>query len=401
VLFRLLYLISATVFDWLRLLARSGAVKDVEILVLRHEVTVLRRQISRPRPGWPQRAILSALTRLLPRHLRHHRILTPTTLLAWHRRLITTKRTSPHQPGRPPITDEIPDLVLRLTQQNPSWGHPRLQSELTGLGHHLGTSTIRRILAAASLSPHHSEQTPTGERSYKLRPPGCWPPTLFTLDTLTFTLDTLTLRKLYVFFVIEVRTRQMHLLGMTAHPTAAWTTQTARNLLINLGQRIHSFRFLSIRDRDSTFTATFDAVFAADGIEVVTIPPRTPQANCHAKRFVRSGRQECTDRLLIYHERHARTVLNQYEHHFNHHRPHQGPNQHPPHHDPTTMINLNTPIRHHQALDGLTNKYRRAASTTRKTPGQGLYTRFWHHTGRGDPNDLVPGRTNIVTGTHD
>jgi len=340
-------------FGWLALLARSDTSKDAEILVLRHEVAVLRRQVARPKPDWADRAVIAALTGVLPRRLRLHRIVTPDTLLAWHRRLIKNKWTYPNTTGRPPVPDEVRELVQRLARQNPRWGHRRIQGELRGLGHRIGEGTIRRILTAAGLNPAPRRTSPTWRQFLTSQASG-----ILSCDFVHA--DTVFLRRLYVFFVMEIETRRVYILGVTAHPTGAWTAQQARNLLMDLGERADRFKFL-IRDRDSKFTPVFDDVLAGNCTRIIKTPVRSPRASSFAERYAGTLRRECLDHLLVYGERHLRQILAEYAQHYNDHRPHQSREQRPPLHEPGQPIDVTARIKRRQAVQGLISEYRRAA----------------------------------------
>jgi len=221
------------------------------------------------------------------------------------------------------------------------------------LGYRIGEGTIRRILAAVGLRPAPRRASPTWRQFLAVQASG-----ILACDFLH--VDTVVLQRVYVLFVLEIQTRALHILGVTAHPAEAWTAQQARNLLMKLGERAGCFRFL-IRDRDSKFTAAFDEVFAGNGTRVIKAPVRSPRANSFAERFVGTLRRECLDQVLILGERHLGKVLAEYARHYNGHRPHQSLQQRPPLHEPGHAINTTVRIGRRQVLGSLISEYRRAA----------------------------------------
>lgn len=344
------------VFGWLALLARSDRAKDAEVLLLRHQVAVLQRQPRTPRLSWADRAILTALARLLPGG--HHQlclIVSPRTLLRWHADLVRRHWAYPRRvPGRPRTPQALRALVLEMARDNPSWGYRRIHGELTGLGYKVAPSTIWKIHKDAGIDPAPRRAGLTWRAFLAGQAT-----TILAVDF--FHVDTVFLRRLHVLFFIEHGTRRVHLAGVTAHPTGAWVTQQARNLLMNLEGRADSLKFL-IRDRDTKFTAAFDAVFTAIGVRIIKTPVRAPRANAIAERWIASARHECLDRMLITGERHLRLVLDEYVDHYNTHRPHRTLHQNPPAGRPCPPAAVtSTRVLRRDRLGGLIHEYAQVA----------------------------------------
>ena len=316
--FAIVYAVVGRLLSLIVLRGRGEASKDVELVLLRHEISVPRRQLPRPRLEPADRLIMAAFARRLPRSLWKFRIVSPSTLLRWHRELLARKWTYPHTArslGRPPTRAAVRVLVLRFARENPTWGHRRIHGELVTLGHTLSAATVWNILTRAGLDPAPRRTGPTWREFCRAQAHS-----MLACDF--FHVDTVLLRRLYVFFAIDIGTRRVHVLGVTAHPTGDWVTQQARNLMLKLDDAGRKLKFL-IRDRDTKFTPAFDDVFTGAGVRVLRSPPQAPRANAYAKRWVGTVRRECPDRLLIVNQRHLLALLAEYVVHYNSHRPHQ------------------------------------------------------------------------------
>ena len=350
-----LYRAFVRVLQLVQLSCRRDSTLAVEVVILRHEVAVLRRQVKRPALEPADRALLSALWRLLSRRHRGRFFVQPATLLRWHRDLVAKRWTYPHgRAGRPGIPAGTTALILRLAKENPAWGYRRIQGELATMGISIAASSVWAILQRHEIEPSPRRSGPTWAEFLATQAKGLIACDFFSVDTVGF-------RRLYVLFFIHHNTRTVRVAGVTAKPAAAWVTQQARNLCMELAEQANAVKFL-IRDRDAKFTSSFDAVFAAEGITILKTPVRAPRANAIAERFVGTARRECVDRMLILGRRHLEAVLGEYIEHYNGRRPHRSLGQQAPSKadvTPAPVGNVTAePLRRSDVLGGLIHEYR-------------------------------------------
>src|SRR6266545_6807656 len=336
---------------------RSDAANEVEILVLRHELAVLRRQVSQSSCRPADRVFLAALVRMLPRDRWGSVFVRPETIRRWHRSLLARRWTYPHRsPGRPATDAGVRALIVRLARENPDWGYRRIQGELTGLGIRIAASTVWSILQQAGIDPAPRRASETWREFLRAQAGGIVACDFFSVDTVLF-------RRLYVLVFIEIATRQVYLAGVTANPTGEWATQQARNVIETFVERTEPIRFL-IHDRDSKFTAAFDEVFRSESIRTIRTPVRAPRANAFIERWIGTVRRDCLDRILIVNRRHLERILPTYIRHYNEHRPHRSLDQRPPIEGPppgSETVFASDCVRRRDVLGGLIHEYKAAA----------------------------------------
>jgi putative transposase len=340
------------------LLCRSERSKELEILLLRHELAILRRQPRRAPVRPVDRALLAALARALPRRAWTGLSVHPATVLRWHRQLVKRRWTYPHKPpGRPSLDRRVQELVVRLARENPCWGYKRIVGELRNVGISVSATSVRTILISHGLPPAPQRD----ELSWRdfLRQHAAT-----TLACDFFTVETAWLKRMYVLFFISLQSRRIEFVACTPNPTGAWVAQQARNLLMTLDDRQQPLRLL-IHDRDAKFSGGFDHILESERIAVIRTPIQAPNANAHAERWVGSVRRECLDRLLIFSRRQLEHVLRVYARHYNQHRPHRALALRPPEHpdrSPTPLRALPYPQLHRtDLLGGLIHEYAPAA----------------------------------------
>jgi hypothetical protein len=352
-LLSVLYAIFRLVPD--ALLSRQHRDRDLELLVLRHQLNVLKRTAGRPRWQPGDRFVLAALSRQLPRPAWRSLLVRPETVMRWHRALVGRKWVAfgrRGQLGRRPVSAELQELVIKLASENPAWGYLRIKGELCKLGYRLSASTIRRLLRKRRLPPAPRRRGLAWSEFRRAHASAVLACDFFTVDTVLF-------RRLYVFFFIELSTRRVFFAGCTAHPNGAWVTQQARNLSWRIGDGELQPKVL-IRDRDCKFTPPFDEVFRSNGVRVVKTPPKSPRANSVAERWVQSARREALDHILIFGERHLRVVMTEYVDHYNRARPHRGLGLEVP--LPHADVVTEGRIARRTRLGGLINEYSRLAA---------------------------------------
>jgi putative transposase len=335
---------------------RSGDFKELEIVVLRHEVEVLRRQVGRAQLTTADRVFLAAASRLVPRTIWTWFVVNPATLLEWHRRLVAKRWTYRSRVGRRPISREIRALIVKMAQENPRWGYQRIVGELKGVGVVVSATTVRKVLRAEHLGPAGKRPGPSWREFLRAQAES-----VIAVDF--FTVDTVWLRRLYVLFFIEIASRRVHVAGCTAHPDAAWITQQARHVAWTLGERAQPVRFL-IRDHDRKYTGSFDAVFQSEGVRILRTPIQAPEANGIAERFVRTVRSECLDWLLVVNARHLERTLTVFIDHYNRHRAHRSLDLAPPNGRPAIERWADKQpivVKRRDRLGGLIHEYESAA----------------------------------------
>jgi len=356
-LISLVYLLFRRALAVAALRFRSREFKELEIVVLRHELAVLRRQLARARLEEPDRVFLAAASRLLGRTSWPSFFVRPDTLLGWHRRLVRKRWTySERRPGRPAVAEQIRELVLRLARENPRWGYQRIVGELAGMGVRVSATSVAKILRRAGVPPAGARAQLSWREFIRAHAAS-----IIACDF--FTVETLWLGRLYVLFFLELGRRRVHLAGCTANPDGGWVVQQARQFAWSLSERATPIRFL-IHDRDSKFSRAFDDVFKSEGVEIIRTPFRAPQANAFAERWVGTVRRDCLDWLLIVSRRQLERVLDEYVEHYNTHRPHRALKLTPPMPGPRLRLVAFQPptqIQRRDRLGGLIHEYARAA----------------------------------------